>query len=135
MIPGQLTLILPGDLCQMVFPELGLQQKISGVGIIAEDPLHGTLVKHAAALGGISAFVQPFGDGGDTLSSQVVIEDASDDLRFFRNNGQLPVLPAVAQHEESPGDAFFKVPFHPLLLVFAGGETFLLGIACQNGKH
>lgn len=60
----------------MVFPELGLQQKISGVGIIAEDPLHGTLVKHAAALGGISAFVQPFGDGGDTLSSQVVIEDA-----------------------------------------------------------
>lgn len=135
VIPGQFALVFPGDFGQMVLPEFGLEQEIPGIGIVAENSFHGTLVEHAAALGGVSAFVQPFGDGGDTLSSQVVIEDASDDLRFFRDNGQLPVLPAVAQHEESPGDAFFKVPFHPPLLVFAGGETFLLGIACQDGKH
>ena len=135
VILGQLSLVFPGNFGQMVLPEFGLEQEIPGIGIVAENSFHGTLVEHTAALGGVSAFVQPFGDGGDTPSRQVVIEDASDDLRFFRDNGQLPVLPAVAQHEESPGDAFFKVPFHPPLLVFAGGETFLLGIACQDGKH
>lgn len=135
VILGQLSLVFPGDFGQMVLPEFGLEQEIPGIGIVAENSFHGTLVEHTAALGGIPAFVQPFGDGGDTLSSQVVIEDASDDLRFFRDDGQLPILTAVAQHEESPGDAFFKVPFHPPLLVFAGGEAFLLGIACQDGKH
>lgn len=97
MVAGQFPAVFSGNFRQVVFPEFCLEEKIPGVGIIAEDPLHGALVKHAAALGGISAFVQPFGDGGDTLSSQVVIEDASDDLRFFRDNDQLIPLPAVAQ--------------------------------------
>ena len=45
-------------------PEFGLEQEIPGIGIVAENSFHGTLVKHTAALGGVSAFVQPFGDGG-----------------------------------------------------------------------
>lgn len=57
MVAGQFPAVFSGNFRQVVFPELGLQQKISGVGIIAEDPLHGTLVKHAAALGGRTAFV------------------------------------------------------------------------------
>ena len=135
VIPGQFALISTGDFGQMVLPEFGLEQEIPGIGIVAENSFHGTLVEHTAALGGVSAFVQPFGDGGDTPSREIVIEDTSDDLRFFRDDSQLTVLPAVAQHEESPGDAFFKVPFHPPLLVFAGREAFLLGITCQDGKH
>ena len=81
MIPGQFTLVFPGDFGQMVLPKFGLEQEIPGIGIVSENSFHGTLVEQTAALGGVSAFVQPFGDGGDTPSRQVVIEDASDDLR------------------------------------------------------
>lgn len=97
MVSGQLTLILPGDLCQMVFPELGLQQEISGVGIIAKDPLHGTFVEYAAVLCNIAAFIQPPGDGGDALPGDVIGKNASDNFGFFRDNDQLIPLPAVAQ--------------------------------------
>lgn len=135
VIPGQFALISTGDFGQMVLPEFGLKQEIPGIGIVAKNSFHGTLVEHTATLGGVSAFVQPFGNGGDTPSRQVVIEDTPDDLRFFRDDSQLTVLTAVAQHEESLGSAFFEVSFHPPLLVFADGETFLLGITCQNGKH
>ena len=135
VIPGQFARISTGDFGQMVLPIFGLEQEIPGIGIVAENAFHGTLMEHTAALGGVSAFVQPFGDGGDTPSREIVIEDASNDLRFFRDNSQLTILTTVAQHEESPGNAFFKVSFHPPLLVFAGGEAFLLSITCQDGKQ
>lgn len=135
IIPGQFTLVFPGDFGQMVLPKFGLEQEIPGIGIVSENSFHGTLVEHTAALGGVSPFVQPFGDSGNTPSREIVTEDAPDDLRFFRDDSQLTVLPAVAQHEVSPGNAFFEVSFHPPLLVFAGGEAFLLGITCQDGKH
>ncbi len=135
MIPGQFALVFPGDLGQAVLPVFGLEQEIASVGVIAEDAFHGAFVECAAALGGISAFVQSFGDSGDTLPGQVIIEDAADDLRFLGDDCQISVLSAVAQHEESPWDALFKIPAHPPLLILACGEAFFLGIACQNGQH
>ena len=53
VILGQLSLVFPGDFCQMVLPEFGLEQEIPGIGIVAENSFHGTLVEHTAALGGV----------------------------------------------------------------------------------
>ena len=97
MIPGQFALVFPGDFGQMVLPEFGLEQEIPGIGIVAENSFHGTLVEYAAVLCNIAAFVQPPGDGGYTLPGEVIVKNASDDLGFFRDNDQLIPLPAVAQ--------------------------------------
>lgn len=37
VIPGQLSLVLPGDFGQMILPEFGLEQEIPGIGIVAEN--------------------------------------------------------------------------------------------------
>lgn len=57
VIPGQLSLVLPGDFGQMILPEFGLEQEISGIGIVAENSFHGTLVEHVAALGGVCSIL------------------------------------------------------------------------------
>ena len=54
MILGQFSPILPGDFDQMVLTKFGLEKEISGIGVVAQDPVHSTLVKDAATLGGIS---------------------------------------------------------------------------------
>ena len=53
VILGQLSLVFPGNFGQMVLPEFGLEQEIPGIGIVAENSFHGTLVEHTAALGGV----------------------------------------------------------------------------------
>ena len=53
VISGQFTLVFPGDFGQMVLPKFGLEQEIPGIGIVAENSFHGTLVEHTAALGGV----------------------------------------------------------------------------------
>ena len=50
MILGQFSLILPGDFGQMVLTKFGLEKEISGIGVVAQDSVHGTLVKDAATL-------------------------------------------------------------------------------------
>ena len=44
VILGQLTAIDHRALGQVVFPELGLQKQVAGVGVVAQNTLHRTLV-------------------------------------------------------------------------------------------
>ena len=135
MILGQFSLILPGDFGQMVLTKFGLEKEISGIGVVAQDPVHGTLVKDAATLGGIPFLVELLDNGGSSFSIQIVPKDSSDNIRFFRYHHQLAVLSMVSQHEEAPWNALLKVAPDPPLLIFTGGEAFFLGIACQDGEH
>ena len=48
MVLGQLTMIDQSALGQMVLPELGLEQKISGVGVVLENPGHSALVQSSS---------------------------------------------------------------------------------------
>lgn len=89
MVAGQFPVVFSGNFRQVVFAEFCLEKEISGVSIVTENALHGALMEHTAALCNIAAFVQPLGDGGDALSSEVIGKNASDDLGFFRNNDQL----------------------------------------------
>ena len=135
MILGQFSLILPGDFGQMVLTKFGLEKEISGIGVVAQDPVHGTLVKDAATLCGIPFLVESLDNGGSSFSIQIVPKDSSDNIRFFRDHHQLSVLSTVPQHEEAPWNALLKVAPDPPLLIFTGGEAFFLGIACQDGEH
>ena len=49
VIPGQLSLVLPGDFGQMVLPEFGLEQEIPGIGIVAENSFEGMSRAEASA--------------------------------------------------------------------------------------
>ena len=70
MILGQFSLILPGDFGQMVLTKFGLEKEISGIGVVAQDSVHGTLVKDAATLGGIPFLVESLDNGGSSFPSR-----------------------------------------------------------------
>lgn len=53
MVLGQLNTIHQGALGQVILPELGLKQKVSGIGVILEDAGDGTLVP------GVHGFAHP----------------------------------------------------------------------------
>ena len=72
--------------------------KWTTIGVVAQDPVHSTLVKDAATLGGIPFLVESLDNSGSSFSVQIVPKDSSDNIRFFRDHHQLAVLPTVAQH-------------------------------------
>lgn len=135
VVLGQLTVVDQSALAQVVLPVLGLQQKISGVGVISEDTGNGAFVPGVALLGKDALTVQPLHNGDDTLAIQKICINGADDFRFFWNHNILAFLVTVAQQKAPPGLSVLKVLTDTPLLIFAGGKALLLGIACQNGEH
>ena len=135
MVLGQLTVVDQGTLGQVVLPEFGLEQKVAGIGVILENPGDGTRMPGESLLGKDTLLIQPLHNGGDALAVQEVRVDGSDDPRFLRNHDVLSIFVTVPQHESPPWLSVFKVLPYPPLLILAGGKTFLLSIACQDGKH
>ena len=119
----------------MAFGKRGLQQQVSRVGIVVQDPQHRGVVPLVSVSRNGAHFIQPVGDCHITHAGKVHLKNAFYDLRLMRYDHIPTVHHAVPQHRAVPRAARFKTLLDPPLHVFGNGSAFFLGERRQNRQH
>ena len=106
-------------LCQVVLSVGFLQQEVSSVGIITQDRPDGRITPMGVTKPRDGSHViQLVGNGLQSFTSQVFIEDEPDHRHVFWDHHILTILKPIAQHGAAPGNAGFEVLSDPPFQVF-----------------
>ena len=121
--------------CEVILTKFGLQQQIARICIVAEDSAYRTLMPGKALLRENPFFVKPFHNGGNAFAVKVVTKYGANHLCLFGDDDVFLTIVSVAHHKTAPGFSVLELLPYPPLLILAGGEAFLLSIACEDGQH
>ena len=113
----------------MVFTVGLLQKQITAVFFVFQNAADRPRCPYAAALGWNAYFKQLVRNCIFAHAAEIIVEDHSDNLRFFGNNDKRAVIAAfITENCDAAEPPLFKILADTPLLIFTCGVAFLLCI-------
>ena len=119
----------------MVFPKGLLEQKISGICLIAKDFPHAGIVEPIAESCLMPFPVERFHYRLNSQARKVQGKDFLHNSRFVGDDRQNAFNIPISEGCVVPWQSFFKVSSDSPLLIFADGKGLLLCVARENTQH